>query len=79
MNKYEAIEAILCELERAEQKHDWTGYDVVHMAAKLSGEAGEALREANKLHEGEGDLSAYQMEVVQAGAMAVRCLINQPK
>jgi len=76
LNTAPILNDILKELERAERLHSWEGYDILHMTAKVSGEGGEALREANKIHEGGGSLAALRIEVVQTAATCVRLLKN---
>ena len=77
----EIIQDILAELCRAEHIHPvWPGAghrgDHVRAVAKLAEEAGEAVQAANNLDEGKGSVAHIRRELVQAGAMVLRCLIN---
>lgn len=70
------ISAILAELSRAEDLHpDWPE-DLIYQLAILSEEAGEAVQAANNHVHHRGDIEAVREELVQTGAMALRCLIN---
>lgn len=76
-----ALSSILMELERAEIKHPVWPNDLVHAASILCGEAGECQKAANHYREGRptdgvDSLIAAECEAIQAGAMAVRFLIN---
>lgn len=76
MSEPESISAILAELERARLVHSWEGYSTLDAVAVLANEAGEALREAVKIRQGEGDMERLRTEVIQAGAMCLRVLEN---
>lgn len=75
------IQDILAELTRAEHLHPvWPGVgyrgDHVRAVAKLAEETGEAVQAANNLDEGKGGVGHIRRELVQVGAMVLRCLIN---
>lgn len=72
-----AVNEMLVELKRARNIHpDWP-LDPVHQVAILMEEAGEAMREANDMvHKGADVGPALRNELIQTGAMAIRCLIN---
>ena len=54
--------------------------DPVHAAAKLSEEAGEVLQAANDILEWKStDIERMKTEAIQAGAMAIRFLLNIEK
>lgn len=79
-----AVVAILCEHQRACRKWPEWPTDTTHAAAILAGEGGECLKAANHLREGrptEGRDSLFMVEceAIQAGAMAVRLLVNHPR
>jgi len=71
-----AIDAILNELFRAERLHPLWPDDPVHAVAVLAEEAGEAIRAANDMKWKGEDTVKLRRELIQTGAMAVRCLIN---
>lgn len=49
----------------------------MRMVAIMAEEAGEAIREANRIEDdGNGDLAALRTELIQTAAMCVRCLEN---
>lgn len=68
---------ILHELERAEQKHPVFPSEIVQQVAIMAEEAGEAIREANRVcwNEG-GTLDALRTELIQTAAMCLRCIKN---
>ena len=74
MTTPESLSAILAELDRARLVHSWEGYSTIDAVAVLANEAGEALREAVKIRQGEGDMERLRTEVIQAGAMVLRVL-----
>ena len=80
----QAVQAILIEFERAKRKWpNWPG-DIVHAAGILAGEAGECLKAANHHREGRGtdgrdSMFMAECEAIQAGAMALRFLVNLPR
>lgn len=73
MNKiYNEIET---ELKRAKELHPDFPESIVRMVAIMAEEAGEAIREANRIEDdGNGDVEALRTELVQTAAMCVRCL-----
>lgn len=76
---FEKLMMITDEYYRGLKKHNWQNYSLLDKVAKHAGEAGEALREANHIHEGRGDIDKLKMELIQSAATAIRCLINLPK
>ncbi len=74
----DGILEILDELDRACVLHpDWPS-DIVHQAAIVAEEAGEALQAANNhLHHG-ADLDLVRREMIQCGAMCLRWMQNNP-
>lgn len=68
------ISDILQEQRRARRLHSWEGYSILDKVAVLANEAGEALREAVKIRQGEGDMARLRTEIIQSAAMALRCL-----
>lgn len=75
MNKiYKEIEA---ELDRAKELHPDFPESIVRMVSIMAEEAGEAIREANRIEDdGTGDPAALRTELIQTAAMCVRCLEN---
>lgn len=76
-----AQDAILIELARAEQIHPVWPADVLHQVAILQEEVGEAQMAANDSvygaeHLRKTKIYGLRRELVQVGAMAIRCLIN---
>lgn len=72
-----AVNEMLAELKRARNIHPCWPLDPVHQIAILMEEAGEAMREANDMvHKGADVGAALRNELIQTGAMAIRCLIN---
>lgn len=67
---------IEAELERAKELHPKFPSGYVRMTAIMSEEAGEAVREANRLadHEDGASVDALKTELIQTAAMCVRCL-----
>lgn len=76
MTTQNAILAIMNELVRATKLHSWEGYSTLDMVSVMANEAGEALREAVKIREGGGDMERLKVELTQAGAMCLRCLLE---
>ena len=75
----DALTEILFEVSRAEQIHPFWPDDTVHQVAIMAEEAGEAVRAANDVvHRGDSvaRLTRLRLELVQTGAMVVRCLKN---
>lgn len=62
------------ELDRAEKQHpDWPS-DTIHQVAIMCEESGEALRAALQYTYEGGDLEDVGKELIQTGAMVIRCL-----
>lgn len=72
-----AIDDLVEELQRAEQKHPVWPTSQLRQTAIVSGEAGEALQASLHVAEGRGDKSALRQEIIQTGAMCLRWLINE--
>jgi len=73
-----AVCAMLIELARAEKAYPTWPTDPIHQIAIMAEEAGEAVQAANNLVHHNKANGAYLLrcELVQAGAMILRCLIN---
>jgi len=76
-----AVRDILVELARAENMHPVWPADTLHQMAILQEEVGEAQMAANDSMYGAEHMRATKLyglrrELVQVGAMAIRCLIN---
>lgn len=68
---------IKAELNRAKELHPAFPVNIVAMVAIMAEEAGEAIREANRIEDDKnGDLAALRTELIQTAAMCVRCLEN---
>lgn len=68
---------VLCvfeELKRAQRQHPQWPTDNVKRAAIVLEEAGEVIREANRIDEGKSSLAALKMELIQTAAMCYRML-----
>jgi hypothetical protein len=76
MTAYAAVDAMLQELERAKAKHPVWPDNVLEQVAIMAGESGECLQAALHFVEGRGDIERVRAEAVQAGAMAIRVLMN---
>jgi hypothetical protein len=75
--KLDANYLIMQELYEAEKKHPIWPKDIIHQIAILVEESGEAMREAlNIIYQDDGSYDKLKAELVQTGAMAIRCLIN---
>lgn len=59
------IDAIIHEINKAKSKHPIWPKDNVKRAAIVTGEAGEALKEAIKLDEGIGSIENLRTEIIQ--------------
>lgn len=70
--------AMLIELARAEKIHPVWPTDPIHQVAIMAEEAGEAVQAANNLvhHNKANGAFLLRCELIQTGAMAIRCLIN---
>ena len=85
-----AVDDLLVELALAEKLHPVWPIDPIHQVAIMAEEAGEAVKvaimaeeageevkEANDaVHKGTGVGQALRRELIQTGAMCIRCLIN---
>ena len=67
---------ILCEVERAREKHPQWPDDIIHAVAIVAEESGEAVRAAlNHVYHG-GSIEEVRTELVQTAAMCIRMLNN---
>jgi len=76
MTKDEAIRHIMCELARAEDIYPAWPTDQIHAVAVMVEEAGESMQAALDCTYSDGTIKHLREELVQTGAMVVRCLIN---
>ena len=77
----QALQDVIIEMARAEHLHPiWPGVgregDHIATVSKLAEETGEAVQAANNYDEGKGTMGHIRKELVQAGAMVLRNLIN---
>lgn len=74
----ESVKQVLNELHRAEHLHPIWPSDPVRQVAILVEEVGEAVQVANDIVPGAHKLEMEMLrnELIQSGAMAIRCLIN---
>ena len=79
MTEYAAVDAMLQELARARVKHPTWPTNTLQQVAIMAGESGECLQAALHFVEGRGDIERVRTEAIQAGAMAVRVLMNLEK
>jgi NTP pyrophosphatase (non-canonical NTP hydrolase) len=77
MTKYEAIELMISELRKAEEKFPGWPVDPVHGAAIVAEEAGELTQAALDLYYGRGDREKMRKEAAQTAAMGLRFLFNE--
>ena len=76
MKKAIAIESICTELESATYKHPYFPTDIIHQVSIMNEEAGESIRAAlNYVYE-DGNIEEVRSELIQTGAMVIRCLMN---
>lgn len=76
MKRSEAVSEIIMELDRAEIKHPHWPEDIIHAVSIMQEESGEAIRAAlNHVYQGES-IEDLKKELIQTGAMCVRCLVN---
>ena len=68
------LQLVIMEMQRAEEKHLQFPIDPVHMTSVMIEEAGEAVREANLLHEGNGDVLRLRQELYQTIGTCFRTL-----
>ena len=78
MKREIAIKEIIKELLRAEDKFDWWPTDMIHAAAIMNEEAGEAIKAAIDFEYGWDNIEKLKKETIQTGAMALRILVNLP-
>jgi hypothetical protein len=71
---YAAIDAILKELERAEKLHPQWPISTLDQVAIMVEEAGETIRAALNYKYHGGSIDEVRTELIQTGAMCVRCL-----
>ena len=72
----EALFEFQAELQKAEYKHPDFPDDLIHQLSVMVEEAGEAVQAANQyIYEG-GEFENVKKELIQTGAMCLRCLIN---
>ena len=69
------IDALFAELRKAEAKFPGWPDDVVHGAAIMAEETGEAVKAALDLYYGRGSREQLWKETAQTGAMAIRLLL----
>lgn len=69
-----ALIEILTEMRRATEKHPVWPVSPVERAAIIAEEAGEVIREANHIREGNGDIKALRMELIQTAATCIRMI-----
>jgi hypothetical protein len=68
---------VLAELEQAKKKHPEFPAGIVRQVSIMAEEAGEAIREANRIEDdGIGDLAALRTELIQTAAMCLRVIEN---
>lgn len=79
MTREEAIEILNIALDEANKKHPEWYYDIIHCAAVMNEEAGEAIRAALNYTYENASLEDFICEVAQTGAMAIKILINVPQ
>jgi len=79
MEKERAIELILEELQKAEEKFPTWPTDPIHASAILNEEAGELTQACLDYYFHDADGKAAFDEAIQCGAMAVRFLVNVGK
>ena len=70
----EHIADILRELPRAEELHPAWPDDIVHQVAIMCEESGESLKAALNAHYFGDPVEEVRKELVQTGAMVLRCL-----
>ena len=76
MSEVEAMAAIVKELQRATDKHPHWPNDKIHAVAIMAEESGEAVRAVlDHVYAGKS-IEDVKIELIQTGAMVLRCLIN---
>lgn len=77
MDIFTFMDAVYQELKAAEQKHPVFPTDIVRATAIMAEEAGEAIREANRIaDDGDGSVEEWKTELLQTAAMCFRILKN---
>ena len=74
-----AIDQVIEELRKAEEKHPSWPVDQVHAVSIMSEEVGKAVRAANDYEffdHGQGQINELANKLARSGAMVVRCLEN---
>ena len=72
----EILESFVLELSSAEQKFPVWPTDLIHAAGIMCEEAGETMQAALDWYYCFDDIEKLKRELVQVGAMAMRCLKN---
>lgn len=76
MELYKIMPAITDEYLKAKEKHPYWPDDIIHQVSIMNEEAGEAIRAAlNYVYEGQS-IEEIEKELIQTGAMVLRCLEN---
>ncbi len=78
MEEKYAIQAILAELDLAKGLFPEWPHDPIHAVAVMAEESGEAVQAALQWAYGGGSKAEFEKELVQTGAMVLRCLENLP-
>jgi hypothetical protein len=79
MKKEQACIALLSELCRAMELHPVWPNDLIHQVAIVAEESGEAVQAAlNHVYHGDS-LEKVRNELIQAGAMCIRAIVNLPE
>jgi len=76
MTEIEAITEMLQELERARLIHPRWPTDPIHQVAIMAEESGESVRAVNNLVYEGGSIYDLRDELIQTGAMVMRCLVE---
>lgn len=76
MDVKEALNEIMNEVQRAQDKHPLWPKDLVHASAIVCEESGELIRAALQLNYEGGDKEEIRKEAIQTAATCIRLLIN---
>ena len=77
MDIFTFMDAVYQELKAAEAKHPVFPADIIRATAIMAEEAGEAIREANRIaDDGDGSVEEWKTELLQTAAMCFRILKN---